>query len=754
MTRKLKYFLTSLFIIGWLFLFGPNVAYGDEVPAPAEQVVISPAQQAVNTALITATSEVSQAVAASDTATVTVATAVQAVTTSNTAVSAANTAVSFATAAVAEVSNVSTAIETATAVTQTVTQTVTGVAQAVASIPVNATTQSPEVLTAQSVIIAATPIVESATTAVIATAVPLIIETPTTVAQVSAAIATEITQSETATVLVQAAQTAIDTATATVAMANTAVAAVTPARTEAQTQLTQANIAINNAQDAVNALVATIGTTRNVLANTDDAGVRMILPFNLQMGGVTYSNVYVGSNATITFGVNEGQNYYSTPNAPSISIAGYDWTTWSNGSGVTYSTTTNTLSIAWDVRPYPQTSADTQMTQIRFNADVNPADGAWSADVNVTGYIPADSRFNVRETTGGAVTNIVDTNSGPGFNGTISQGATFTPIPDPNTATVQAAIETANAQIAALNSAITTVVAANTASNMPIASIATISNNTITALNAAITELTNKTNAIAIVSTAVEKVLTAPTIIQTAQTIINSIPSPAPVLVPTSPDPVEPPAVEPPAEEPPVVELPAEEPPVVEPPAEEPPAEEPPATVEETIKDALEDGKLTETEKKIIAEALIASVAPGETLSSEEIKEAGLEYKDLPASTPVDVRTDENGNSVIITAEVAAQVELLQDPAAFAVELFSNPGAALAALGSIGADMSPEERKEATDMVVATVVAAGAAMNAVGAAAGATGGSTGGSHSGGGNSGGSGGGGASGDSKGIRRRRP
>jgi uncharacterized membrane protein YgcG len=97
---------------------------------------------------------------------------------------------------------------------------------------------------------------------------------------------------------------------------------------------------------------------------------------------------------------------------------------------------------------------------------------------------------------------------------------------------------------------------------------------------------------------------------------------------------------------------------------------------------------------------------------------------------------------------------LISDPAAFAAELFNDPGAALAALGSIGADMTPGEREEATKMVVATVVATGAALNAVGAVAGAsTGGSTGGSHSGGGNSGGSGGGGASGDSKGMRRRK-
>ncbi|NDC83948.1 hypothetical protein EB093_09890, partial [bacterium] len=359
----------------------------------------------------------------------------------------------------------------------------------------------------------AQPIIESATTTIIASATSFMTETPTAVTQVATAIATEISKSETATALIQTAQTAIDTATATIATATTAVAAVAPARTEAQTQLTQANVAINNAQDAVNALAATIGTTQNVLSNVDDAGVRMTLPFSLQMGGVLYSNVYVGSNATITFGVNEGSNYYSTPNAPSVSVAGYDWTTWSNGSGVTYSTTASTLSVAWDVRPYPQMTADTQMTQIRFNADVNPADGAWMADVSVTGPIPTGARFNVRERTNGAITAIQDTNSGPGFNGTINQGASFTPIVDTSTATVQAAINAANAQIATLNTAITAVVAANTTnSNTVIPTIATVSQNTVTSLNNANTELSNKTESLAIVSTAVQNVIAAPTV--------------------------------------------------------------------------------------------------------------------------------------------------------------------------------------------------------------------------------------------------
>lgn len=171
-----------------------------------------------------------------------------------------------------------------------------------------------------------------------------------------------------------------------------------------------------------------------------------------------------------------------------------------------------------------------------------------------------------------------------------------------------------------------------------------------------------------------------------------------------------------------------------------------------SLSDALSaDGKLTTAEKELVAEALIQSVASGETLTKEQIQDAGIAYQDLPPATPVEVRQDENGNEVIITADVAAALVLLENPSELVGAIFSDPREALQALGSIGADMSPEEREEAEKMVVAAVIAGSAAMNAVGAAAAATGGSTGGSTGGGGSSGG---GGASGDSKGIRRRKP
>jgi hypothetical protein len=230
----------------------------------------------------------------------------------------------------------------------------------------------------------------------------------------------------------------------------------------------------------------------------------------------------------------------------------------------------------------------------------------------------------------------------------------------------------------------------------------------------------------------------------------------------------EPPAEEPPTEEPPSEEPPTEEPPVEEPPTEEPPVEEPtteeptapeeeaPLTVEEIVSvvedlvadgnltaadaeavldalmsdgeitseevnnlsDALtEDGTFTLAEKELVADALIEA-ADGEPVTASDIAAAGLEYRDLPPEIPVEVRADANGNPVVITAEVASALLTLESPAALvgAITGCFNPDEAieglteeqkcevLLALASIGADMSPQERQTAKEVLVAAVL--------------------------------------------------
>ena len=162
---------------------------------------------------------------------------------------------------------------------------------------------------------------------------------------------------------------------------------------------------------------------------------------------------------------------------------------------------------------------------------------------------------------------------------------------------------------------------------------------------------------------------------------------------------------------------------------------------EERLAKIAEDAKsgkeLSKEEVAAVVTALVADLKPGESISAAQVQASGISYAQLPPETPVEVRTDENGNALVITAEVAANVELVQDPGALLEAAFTDPGAALAALGSIGADMTEEEREEATDMVIATVVATGAALNAVGLAtggsapAGPSGGSSSGTNSGG-----------------------
>jgi hypothetical protein len=815
LTRKIRLFLLGALVSGWLFLVAPTIVYANETGG-SEQVVVSPAQQAVNTALATATTEVQQAVDATASAT--------------TEISQAQANLPIAQAAVSDISPAITAAQSDVNQIQT------------------------DINTINSVDLQTNPIDQSSQA--IQDAKQNVLDAMATVA----ILASEISQAEQAALNLTTSRTEAVSAQST-----------------AQTELTQANIAIDNAQNAVNALQATIGNTTNVLAGVDDAGVQMNLPFGLLMGGTLYNNVYVGSNATVTFGVNEGANYYSTPNAPSVSIAGWDWTTWSTGTGITYSTTGSSLDIAWDLRPYPQQDASTQMVQIRFNADVNPNDGAWMANVTATGPIPNGARFNYRETTNGTIIPIEDTNTGSGFAGQISQGTAFTPYVDPNTSTVQAAVDAANAAITQLNQSLSPVVAQNS-----------INNSALSTLQSGINSINNTINSANSTKNSLQSTLTTRSSDLTSA-INNNIPTPAPILaepvidgttvtivpelptgytantwfyqvvtddpnavnpyegqtlntdgapesiqltgltegatytirvanwsgpvsqyaetvisIPTTqssnltsgssyvpvdnseqtpPDETNPnegenTETEPTPDDPDLSE-PIQEPESPETDTPEPDEsssnDEQDSTPEENVDESdessqedntlsveeiqeaitefiedgnitaedaeaiiealsadgeisseevanlsealAEDGVLTLAEKDIVAEALVES-ADGSAIEAADIAAAGLEYRDLPPQIPVEVREDANGNPVVITAEVASALLTLESPAALvgAIAGCFNPDEAIEglteeqkcevfkALANIGADMSPQERQKAKEVLVAAVL--------------------------------------------------
>lgn len=106
-----------------------------------------------------------------------------------------------------------------------------------------------------------------------------------------------------------------------------------------------------------------------------------------------------------------------------------------------------------------------------------------------------------------------------------------------------------------------------------------------------------------------------------------------------------------------------------------------------------------------------------EPLTAESLEEAGISYEDLPPDTPVEVRQDANGNPVVITAEVAAALVVLESPVELLTTIFNDPAKALLALSSIGADMTEEEREESEKAIVAAVIVGGIAVQAATSAA-------------------------------------
>ena len=132
------------------------------------------------------------------------------------------------------------------------------------------------------------------------------------------------------------------------------------------------------------------------------------------------------------------------------------------------------------------------------------------------------------------------------------------------------------------------------------------------------------------------------------------------------------------------------------------------------------DGKFTQAEKELVAEALIES-AQGEAVTVQAIAEAGITLEDLPPTQPVEVRQDENGNEVVITAEVAVALELLTSAGDIVSAIFESPAQLLFAIGNLGADMSPEERKEASETIIAATIVGNIATTTMATAIGGVG---------------------------------
>ena len=123
----------------------------------------------------------------------------------------------------------------------------------------------------------------------------------------------------------------------------------------------------------------------------DDVAHQMSLPFNLFLGGVDHNQVYLTTNATMTFGAPDA-NYWSYPQTPSVSLAGYDWDTWGDGAYVSYGYNSNSFCIEWSVRPFPQSTGD--LTQIRLMVN-RFNNGNWHGEITTFGWLPQNLRRGI-----------------------------------------------------------------------------------------------------------------------------------------------------------------------------------------------------------------------------------------------------------------------------------------------------------------------------------------------------------------------
>lgn len=489
--------------------------------------------------------------------------------------------------------------------------------------------------------------------------------------------------------------------------------------------------------------------TTTVLPAMGDASTKINVPFDIKMGDTVFegqgsaSQIYVSSKAIISFG-GPDYTFWDWPNMvqDGIYVFQSDYTSFGTGASITVTTTETTLSVDWDLHRWGDLNGP--LTNINWNMTVNPETGEWTGQGTIDGNtsVWGGPRTGVRQ------------------DGVLQQQTVYTSSNKQQAITAQQSVVTnVQGQLTIAQSQLTTA-------------------------------QTNLTNAIGVMNTQVSQAVVAVEAAATAVEDARYVPAPSYSNItfePSTPDtpietdteePSEPTEDQPPQEDSEQTDEATEDQTSEEEQtsgeeeqqesdnqeqesqSEEPSSEPttPEEAVDQAVEEALADGELTSEEKEIIAEALLAEAA-GEAISAETLAEAGLTYSDLPPATPVEVRTDENGNPVIIKAEVAAALQLFEDPAALISGVLGcfNPGETdeelteeqkcqvLTALANIGADMSPQEREEAEKMVVAAIIASGAALNAVGIA-------TGGSAPTGGGS--SGGGGPSGDSKGVRRRRP
>ena len=399
----------------------------------------------------------------------------------------------------------------------------------------------------------------------------------------------------------------------------------------------------------------------------DDNAYPANLPFTLKLGATEYENVFVTTNATLTFGNPDGA-FGDYPQTPSVSVAGYDWVTFGEDAYVSFGSTENTFCVEWSLRPYPQSTGD--LTQIRLVINKYPS-GVWHSEVTTFGWLPDNLRRGIRYTQGEPVVTI----AGAFDVGDGGVPVEVEPAPTPSSFTEPPVIPTPEPTVEPTPSTTSEPTPEPTQTTEPSASPTPEPETTPTPEP----------------SVSPSEPVVEPT--TPVRPTPSQEPTPTPSQTPTQTPQEQLPVTPVEASPQPAQTIESLQPPL-EPTIELTSAEATQAVVDQ----ALADGVLTDEERDLVVDALLTEFT-GEAISFEALQEAGLDYADLPPETPV---TLENG--VVLTADVADAIEIFESGAELLATIFDNPAKALKAFVNIGADMTPQERETSQNTVVAAVV--------------------------------------------------
>lgn len=392
----------------------------------------------------------------------------------------------------------------------------------------------------------------------------------------------------------------------------------------------------------------------------------------LKFGDTVYNgNVYVSPKGTITFGQGD-YTFWDYPATPSISIGSWDYHAfpntatsggWNPGWGigkdlyVRYGSTATSICVDWKVMTWGQSSGEP--VYIRMLAQVDPVNYTWTPTYQVSSNAPAGARYGVRYVQNGPVLPLeIQTITEPPVDNPVieptpepSPEPPVEPEPQPST---PATPEPEPSQ-----------------------------------------EPTPEP------TTPPQPVEPETPIEPTPEPVEPSPePSPNPPVVPVDPiipEPEREPQVEPSPEPTPVSpeEEPAPEPTPSEEPAEEPTENEPkPLPEPEPSSPSEELGELTEIAPDELTDEQVEQLVAAAEAILEVAEPGSEEYEQALDALMLAAQADD----LELPTELAA-IPLLGDVAGAVLDIFND-------LGNVGADMSPQVREKAEDIVVVSVIVA------------------------------------------------